>query len=716
MRPHQISRRPLRLLAGLMYLLILTLPSVFASDLAPQRQHPLVARVLANLLTQYHYNHPALDDSASSELLDAYVQTLDYNRLYFLAGDIKAFEKYRLVLDDSLNKGNVGPAFVIFNLFKQRAQTRYAYMSKLLEKEFNFTTNESYQPNRENLPWASRPEELDDLWRKRLKSEALDLKLAGKSWPDIAATLSKRYENFRKRIEQLNAEDVFQYYMNALSESYDPHTNYMSPSNSQDFNINMSLSLEGIGARLTEDGDYTVVNEIVAGGPADRSKQLFANDKITGVAQGDTGRWVDVIGMRVDDVVKLIRGKKETVVRLQVIPSSTPVGNTPKVVRLVRDKIILTDREAKSDTVDITHEGQKYKLGVIMIPTFYSDMEGRNKGEGNYKSTTRDVRRLIGELKSVGVDGILIDLRRNGGGSLQEAIELTGLFIKEGPVVQVKSFNGEIDQQRDPDPNIVYNGPLTVLVDRISASASEIFAAAIQDYKRGVVVGGQTYGKGTVQNLVDLNRVPALSQFMLASNDIAGPGGKVTFGQVKVTMAKFYRVNGGTTQHRGVTPDIAFPSHYDQMDFGESTEKHALAWDQISSARFMPEDRTAKYLAALRAKSQRRMAANAEFRYLTEDIGRLKKERIENSVSVLESQRKAERDQLEAQRLARVNERRKAKGLAPLKKGDAIPRDDNAPDVLREESLHVLADLVAVSSKDYVAKSIRIDSGKPNQN
>jgi len=715
MRPHKISWRPFRSMIGLACLLSITLNSVFASDLTPQRQHPLVAKVLANLLTQYHYNHPALDDSASSELLDGYVQTLDYNRLYFLAADIKAFEKYRLVLDDSLNKGNVGPAFVIFNLFKQRAQTRYAYMNKLLEKEFDFTGNESYQPDRENLAWANRAEELDDLWRQRLKSEALDLKLAGKNWPDLSTTLNKRYENFRKRIDQLNAEDIFQYYMNALSESYDPHTNYMSPSNSQDFNINMSLSLEGIGARLTEEGDYTMVLEIVSGGPADRSKQLFANDKITGVAQGDSGRWTEVIGMRVDDVVKLIRGKKETVVRLQVISSSSPAGSAPKIVRLVRDKIILTDREAKSDTVEITHEGQKYRLGVIMIPTFYSDLEGRQKGEGNYKSTTRDVRRLIGELKSAGVDGILIDLRRNGGGSLQEAIELTGLFIKDGPVVQVKSFNGDIEQQRDPDPGIVYDGPLTVLVDRISASASEIFAAAIQDYKRGVILGGQTYGKGTVQNLVDLNRVPALSQYMLASNDQMGSG-KVTFGQVKVTMAKFYRINGGTTQHRGVTPDVAFPSHFDQADFGESTEKHALAWDQISSARFTPEDRVAKYLANLRTKSQKRMAASVEFRYLADDIARLKKEKIENSVSVLESRRKTERDQLEAQRLARVNERRKAKSLAPLKKGDAIPRDDSAPDVLRDESLHVLADLVTAASKDYIAKSIKVDSGKPNQN
>ncbi|MCG3118650.1 MAG: Tail-specific protease [bacterium] len=684
-----------------------------ASDLTPQKQHPLVARVLASLLTQYHYTHPALNDSASSELLDGYVQTLDYNRLYFLAADVKAFEKYRFVLDDSLNKGNVGPAFTIFNLFKHRSETRFAYVNKLLEKEFDYNVNESFQPDREHVAWAARSEELDDLWRKRLKGEALDLKLAGKAWPEIASTLNKRYENFRKRIEQLDAEDVFQYYMNALSESYDPHTNYMSPSSSQDFNINMSLSLEGIGARLNSEGDYTIVVDIVPGGPADRSKQLNPNDKIIGVAQGDSGKWVDAIGMRVDDVVQMIRGKKETVVRLQIIPAGTPVGNPPKIVRLVRDKIVIKDREAKSDTVEMVHEGRSFKLGVIAIPTFYSDLEGRQRGDDNYKSTTRDVRRLLAELRSAGVDGILIDLRRNGGGSLQEAIELTGLFIKDGPVVQVKSFNGNVEQQRDPDPSMAYDGPLAVLVDRVSASASEIFAAAIQDYKRGVVLGGQTYGKGTVQNLVDLNRLPALSQFMIAGNDQFGQS-KVTFGQVKVTVAKFYRINGGTTQHRGVTPDIAFPSIYDHSDYGESTEKHALSWDQIATARFTPEDRVSKYLPNLRVKSQKRMATNLEFRFLAEDIAHLKQEKTENRVSLQEIQRKSEREQLEAQRLVRVNERRKAKGLAPLKKGDTIPRDDNAPDVLREESLHVLADLATVSSKDYVAKSLKVGPGKEN--
>jgi len=665
---------------------------VFAADLTPERQHPLVARILSTLLMQYHYNHPTLDDSVSSEWLNAYIQTLDYNRLYFLASDLKAFENYRYVLDDSLSQGQVGPAFLIFNLFKQRAAARYAYVNKLLENKFDFSAAETYQANRDNSAWAGRPEELDELWRKRVKSEALDLEIAGKDWPEISSTLGKRYENFRKRIEQLNAEDVFQYFMNALSESYDPHTNYFSPASSEDFNIGMRLSLEGIGARLNNDGDYTVVVEIVPGGPADRSKQLWPNDKIIGVAQNDTGRWVDAVGMRVDEVVQMIRGKKETVVRLQIIPASAPAGSPPKIVRLVRDKIVLNDREAKSDTVETVHEGRPFKLGVIRIPTFYSDLEGRQHGVDNYKSTTRDVRRLLAELKSAGVDGILIDLRRNGGGSLQEAIELTGLFIKDGPVVQVKNSDGAVEQHRDPDPGIVYDGPLAVLVDRISASASEIFAAAIQDYKRGVVLGAQTFGKGTVQNLVDLNRVIRMNS-------------EVKYGQLKVTMAKFYRVNGSATQHRGVTPDIAFPTIYDHADYGESAEKHALAWDRIAAARFTPEDHVSKYLPSLRAKSQKRVTGNVEFRYLNEDLARLKKEKIENAVSLQKIQRKTEREQMEAQRLARVNERRQAKSLPPLKKGEAIPRDDNAPDVLREESLHVLSDLVSLSKKDWIVKT-----------
>jgi carboxyl-terminal processing protease len=399
----------------------------------------------------------------------------------------------------------------------------------------------------------------------------------------------------------------------------------------------------------------------------------------------------DVIGMRLDDVVQKIRGKKETVVRLELIPAGSTPGSPTRTIRLVRDKIILKDRAARSDTVEVSHEGRKYRIGVITIPTFYLDFEARQRGEDNYESTTRDVRRLLAELKGAQVDGILIDLRSNGGGSLQEAIELTGLFIKDGPVVQVRNSNGAVEQQRDPDPEIVYDGPLAVLVNRISASASEIFAAAIQDYKRGVVIGEQTYGKGTVQNLVDLNRV-------IRSGDDK-------YGQLKVTMAKFYRINGGTTQHSGVLPDIIFPSVFDEMDYGESKEKHALPWDQIASARYTPQDYAAKYLSTLRVRSQKRVATNVEFRYLAQDIERIKQENAENSISLQETVRKGERDQLETQKLARVNERRKTKGLPPLKKGDAIPKEDDAPDILRGESTNILADLIALSKKDGIAKT-----------
>ena len=663
------------------------------TDITPARQHPMVAKVLATLLSQYHYAHLELNDSVSSELLDGYVQNLDYHRLYFLASDVAAFEKYRFVLDDSLIDGDVGPAFMIFNKFKQRSDERLTYVNRLLEKEFDFNTVESFQPDRENAAWAPRAEELDELWRKKLKNEALELKLAGKEWPAIAENLNKRYANFRKRLSQLNSEDVFQSFMNALSESYDPHTNYFSPITSQNFNIGMSHSFEGIGAQLNTEDDYTIVVEIIPGGPADRSKQLGVKDKIIGVAQGDDGKMEDVIGMRLDDVVQKIRGKKQTVVRLEIIPAVSSPGSPTKTIRLVRDKIVLKDRSARSDTLEVSLEGRQYKIGVITIPTFYLDFEARQRGEENYESTTRDVRRLLAELRGAQVDGILIDLRSNGGGSLQEAIELTGLFIKDGPVVQVRNSNGTVEQQRDPDPEIVYDGPLGVLVNRISASASEIFAAAIQDYKRGVVLGGQTYGKGTVQNLVDLNRV-------IRSGDDK-------YGQLKVTMAKFYRINGGTTQHRGVIPDLSFPSIYDESNFGESTEKHALSWDQIPAARYTPEDHVSKYLSALRLKSQKRTAGNVEFRYLAEDLAHIKQEKTENAVSLQEMVRKNEREQLEAQRLARVNERRKAKGLAPLKKGDTIPRDDNAPDFLREEGTHVLADLIALSKKDYIAKTGR---------
>lgn len=652
-----------------------------ASDLAPEKQHPLVSRVIAGLFTHHHYSHKAIDDSASASMLHFYLDDLDPYRSIFLEADVRAFAKYRYQLDDHLTRGDLAPAYEIYNLFDKRFQERIAHIQKTLAAGFDFTANEFYEIEKENMPWAKTPAELDERWRKRLKHEALNLKLNGKSTEEAIASLTKRYTNFQKRVGQNTAEDVFQAYMNALSQVFDPHTNYLSPIASQNFGIDMSLSLEGIGAQLTTEADYyTMVARIIPGGPADLSKQLMANDKIVAVGQGENSEMVDVVGMRLDDVVQLIRGQKGTTVRLDVIPANMPAGAPPKRVTLVRDKIILKEGEARSDTLTLTHEGRKYVLGLIVIPTFYSDLAAQNRGEQNYKSTTRDVRRLIRELKGAKIDGLIIDLRGDSGGSLQEAVELTGLFIDKGPVVQVRNADGSVKVMPDPDPAVEYDGPLAVLVNRRSASASEIFAAAIQDYGRGVIIGGQTFGKGTVQNLIDLDR------FL--------PNNEARLGQLKLTVAKFYRIAGGTTQHRGVIPDISLPSFADDQDIGESAEINALPWDEIQAANYSPKGRIGQYLPLLREKSKKRTALNLEFRFLAEDLERLKKENERTAIALNENMRRQEREQMEAQRFSRENERRVARGLKPLQKGEQAPENQKQPDAVLDESTRILSDWI----------------------
>ncbi|MFQ5822804.1 MAG: carboxy terminal-processing peptidase [bacterium] len=683
-RQYLIIWRRLSLFIAILLILQVSTLNLFPADsLAPNKYHPIVGKVLAKLLPKYHYNHLSIDDSVSTKLLNFYLQRLDRNHLFFLASDIAEFNKYRYVLDDALFSGKLEPAYIIFNTLDKRVDQRVEYVNRRLEKEFDFTINEYYELDREESAYANTLEELNEVWRKKLKHEALNLKLAGKDWQGIQTTLKKRYSNLQKRYNQLNSEDVFQSFINALSQTYDPHTGYLSPITSENFGIDMSLSFEGIGAQLTTEDDFTNVVRILPGGPADRSKQLWPNDKIIGVAQGEDGQMVDVIGMRLDDVVQLIRGPKGTTVRLEIIPAESTPGSPTKKISLVRDKIILTEREAHSKTVELVHEGRKYKMGIITIPTFYADLAAQQRGEKNYKSTTRDVRRLLNDLKKDQIDGLIIDLRHNGGGSLQEAIELTGLFIKEGPVVQVRNSFGSTKIERDPDSDIVYAGPLAVLVNRYSASASEIFSAAIQDYGRGIVIGGRTFGKGTVQNLLDLNRLIKFSQ--------------EKFGQLKVTIAKFYRITGSTTQNQGVIPDISFPSLYNVMDLGESSRINALPWDEIKPALFNTEDQVAKYLSTLRLKSKKRTAKNPEFQYLAADIEYFKQEKAKNVISLQEAKRRQERDKFEARRLTRINERRKAKGLKPLKKGEELPKDEETPDAVLDESTHILADLISLS-------------------
>ncbi len=669
--------------------------------LSPEQKHKVSGKVIAKLLRQYHYNHEKINDLKSAEMLDLYIERFDRNHMYFLASDIQSFEQYRETLDDDIVSGNLDPGYLIFNTLQTRLDQRMAYVNTRLETEFDFNIAESYQVDRSEEAWPATTREQDELWRKKLKNEALNLKLTDKDWPGIQKTLKKRYANLQRRIGQYKSEDVFQHFMNALSETFDPHTSYFSPISSDNFGIDMSLSLQGIGAQLSTEDEYTKVVRIIPGGPADRSKGIWANDKIVGVAQDEDGEMLDVIGMRLDDVVQKIRGPKGSVVRLQIIPADNAPGSPPTELKLVRDKVVLEERAAKSDTVEFMHDGSSYKLGVINIPTFYIDLEAQRRGDPNYKSTTRDVRRLIKELQGANVDGIMIDLRRNGGGSLQEAIELTGLFIEDGPVVQVKSSIGSKRVESDPDPGIAYAGPLGVMVDRFSASASEIFASAIQDYGRGLIIGSQTYGKGTVQNLLGLNR------FIRANDE--------RYGQVKVTIAKFYRITGSTTQHRGVIPDINFPSIYNEMDFGENKQLHALPWDEISPAMFKPNDQVSMFLAPLRINSKKRKAKNREFQYVVEDINEYKAEQNRNSVSLREADREARRKRLEAKKLARVNERRAGKGLQPLEEGDKIPDDDKTPDADLEEAQLVMADMISLAEGDGAGRIAKRKGPGPRQ-
>lgn len=664
----------------------------WAADLLPERQHPVVSKVIARLFSYHHYRQMMIDDSASSHSFDYYLQALDPNRSFFLASDLAAFEKYRYQLDEAVNSGQLQPAFAIYNTFIHRVDDRIAFALNPAHQKFDFSVEESYQPDRSAAPWPKTTAELNEIWRLRLKSEALSLKLAGKDAAGITSTLTSRYTNFQKRVNQNTSEDVFQIFMNAISEAYDPHTSYMSPIASENFGIQMSLSLQGIGAQLTTEGEHTVVVRILPGGPADRSRELWPNDKIVSVGQGSDGKMVDVVGMRLDDVVQMIRGEKGTTVRLEIIPAEAPAGSPPKKLTLVRDKIVLTDREAKSDTLEITHEGHAYRIGIISLPTFYSDMAAQARDEKDYKSTTRDVRQKIEELKKANIDGLIIDLRYNSGGALQEAVELTGLFIDNGPVVQVRNSDGSVKVLKDHDNEVAYDGPLAVLVNRRSASASEIFAAAIQDYDRGLVIGSQTFGKGTVQQLISLDR------FI--------PSAEAKLGQVKLTTAKFYRIAGGTTQHKGVTPDLIFPGDPGDSETGESAERNALPWDQIQPTGFSRWNVVAQFLPQLRTRSQQRTAKNPEFRLMEEEIERYQRERAKTTVSLQESRRLREREAQEDEELALINRRRALRDLPPLKKGEKVPTIENAPDPQLEESAHIVMDLLMLSQPQYHGKVV----------
>lgn len=616
------------------------------TQLEPSREEIKAARASVLMLKHLHYEHKKLNDALSIQIFDRYLKDLDGSRSYFLASDIKEFEAYRTLLDDDLARGELGHAFAIYTRFQQRATERLDFVIRELStglEHFDFKKNLVLETKRDNVPWLKSTEESDDLWRKRLMSTILSLRLSGKSDPDILKMLTKRYQTQLNNMNRNKADDVFQVIMNSFAETYDPHTEYFSPRTSENFNINMSLTLEGIGAVLQAEDEYTKIVRLVSAGPAEKSKQLKPGDRIVAVAQG-TDDFVDVIGWRIDEVVDLIRGPKDSTVRLQILPASSVDEHQTKIVTIVRNTIKLEDQAAQKRIIDITRNNKPYKIGVIKLPTFYADFAAMQAGDPNYRSTTRDVAKLVEELKAEQVDGIVLDLRNNGGGSLSEANSLIGLFIETGPTVQVKNANSEVEVLGDSDAAVGYDGPLVVMVNRLSASAAEIFAGAIQDYGRGLIVGSTTYGKGTVQSLRDLNH-----------------------GQLKLTEAKFYRISGASTQHKGVEADIDFPNIFQGADVGESSLENALPWDTIPPARYLPYNGFSRQLAALKLKSQQRQNTDPDFRYLNEQIKLAESLKRDTAVSLNEVKRRQEQDSLDARRLAIENERRTAKGQALLK-------------------------------------------------
>lgn len=655
--------------------------------LQPEKIFSEENQIINTILSRYHYNRFQLGDSLSSVIYDRYLKSLDPSRSYFIKSDIEEFEAYRYKIDDFLKLSELDPCYKIFNRFKDRLNERINFVQNILSDEFDFTKDEYYEIDRENAEWPNNTNDANEIWRLRVKNDALNLKLAGKEWSSIQETLKKRYESYRKAVIQYNSEDVFQLYMNAYTEALDPHTNYFSPITSENFNIDMSLSVEGIGAQLQNEDEYVKIAEIIPGGPAAKSGLLFPDDRIVGVAQGTAGEMVDIIGWRVNDAVKLIRGEKGTTVRLSILSASDGVNALPKEIILVREKVKLEEQAAKKSILELLKDGKPYRVGVITIPKFYSDFEAQQRGEKDYKSTTRDVKKILAELKEEKVDGVIIDLRNDGGGSLNEAIDLTGLFIKDGPVVQVKHSDGTIEIDKDTDPNIIYDGPLAVIVNRFSASASEIFAAAIQDYGRGLILGEQTYGKGTVQNLIDLNRVINKSDNK--------------FGQIKLTIGKYYRITGGSTQNLGVVPDILFPSAFDAHEFGESSEPSALPWDQIKSSQFQMFGDLKIHLSKLISLHESRIKTDPEFGFLIEDIELYKESKSKNLISLNEKIRRQEKEESEERSFQRENERRKSKGMTLLKKGEVdTTKDEKESDPILSESGNIIVDLISFQSKE----------------
>ncbi|MFJ6321620.1 MULTISPECIES: carboxy terminal-processing peptidase [unclassified Rhizobium] len=701
----------MRIQLGFLGMFLALAPSAYALEaaappvLAPLQQQAQAAHLSAQFLERFHYRPLPLDDALSVKVMDRFIKSLDPDRVLFMQSDIDKFMTDSTKIDDAINKEDLRIPFSIFNVYEQRVVDRMTYARSLLKQGFDFNVKESYSLQRDKAPWPQTDAESNDLWRKRVKSDWLRLKLAGKTDDAIRTTLDKRYQNSLERAYKYKSDDVFETFMDAYTKSIDPHTDYFGTRASAEFDISMKLSLVGIGAVLQERDDYTTIRELVPGGPAQSSGKLAVGDRITGVGQDANGPIKEVVGTRLDEVVQLIRGTKGSVVRLDILPADAGPDGKHKIISLVRDKISLDKQAAKKTLLSVKDGDTTRKIGVITLPAFYEDFEGRRRGDKDYRSASRDVAKLLTELKQDKVDGVLVDLRNNGGGSLSEAIDLTGLFVGKGPVVQQRDAGGKVEVESDDLPTPAWTGPVGVLINRGSASASEIFAAAIQDYGRGVIIGEPSFGKGSVQTVVNLDQI--------AHNS------KPKFGELKLTVAQFFRVNGGTTQLRGVTPDITLPGLSDPKTFGEASFDNALPWTEVKPAKYTPSGNVAALLPELQKLHDERVKDDRDFQRFVEDVAVLKQQREKQSLSLNEAER---RDEMNAQ-AKRLKSREQVNDGVDNSEDDGLQANErslsadialekarkNAKDVLLNEAATIVADEANLQSS--VSKTTAQRSG-----
>lgn len=681
-------------------------------SLKPSAQHEVIASQVANLLENYSYKKVPMTDSLSQIVFANLLKSMDAGHNYLLQSDIDDFKKFENTISQDFKKGDLSAPFYIFNVYSQRYLGAMEYALEQVDAAHDFDIDENYVAYREKLPYFKDESEWKDQWRKRVKYDLLNLRLTSTDKDSVDTekhkeTLRKRYKNLVSQAKQTNSNDAFQLVMSALTDAVDPHTTYYNPSFAQAFNESMSNTFEGIGARLMMENEMVTIKEVIAGGPAFKDKSLEVDDRIIGVAQGD-GEFEDIIGWRLDAAVAKIKGPKNTVVQLKVIPAGQELTAQPKIVELKREKIVIEEESAQKEIKQIKGEdGKTYRVGLIKLPKFYIDFDAYRRRDPNYKSTTRDVRLILDTLRQENVDAVVLDLRNNGGGSLQEAIELTGLFIDQGPVVQVRDVRDRVEVDSDNNAGVAWDGPFSVLINRFSASASEIFAGAIQDYGRGVVLGTQSYGKGTVQSAIEMSRfISATNKLLLkakgADKDPDTPNGAPEFGQINITMGKFYRVTGSSTQHKGVIPDIVFPSQYTAEKFGESSEPAALPWDQIKPTNFKVVADLSDVKDQLKEIHQLRMEKSPEYEYLLEDIQEFQKLDSIQEISLNQLKLKQERDRTRAKNRARINKGLELRGLPLWKEGEPQPKTDF--DFILDESLHVMADYIRLKQDMLAAQ------------